>query len=195
MYFIFGFIYICIQLYVFKYIFCMIFLYSRQKANYVITGAIVTIIFLFFNWMSVPHYPPVRSSSKQKLCLSNLRVLQGSVEMYNMDHETDPMKELDIGVLLKEKYLKEEPNHPEKACNYLSKGDLSNEDDEGEVYCPVHGSVSNPNLDYDKYLIEHTTRKSNSERIADGVKEICNSILRFLIISLGIFNLYMIFRF
>ena len=92
-------------------------------------------------------YSPVfarRDYNRQKACFSNQRVLQGAVEMYNMDHDV-MLHEVNEGVielLKKGKYIKDnhffcptknEPGH------YLSQGDLC---EDGVIYCDYHGSVA-----------------------------------------------------
>ena len=75
-----------------------------------------------------------RYSTRTKACWSNIRVIQGAVEMYNMDVAT-MAKTLDIPELIKGKYLRSEPLLPEKDCHYDSFGDLSQD---GLVYCTHH---------------------------------------------------------
>ena len=75
-----------------------------------------------------------RYSTRTKTCWSNIRVIQGAVEMYNMDVAT-MAKTLDIPELIKGKYLRSEPLLPEKDCYYDSYGDLSQD---GFVYCTRH---------------------------------------------------------
>ena len=50
---------------------------------------------------------------------------------------------MDIDILIKEKYLKSEPSHPETSCKYIAFGDL---DRDGFVYCEYHGSVEAPGV-------------------------------------------------
>ena len=86
--------------------------------------------------MKSPQFAQARSTSKLKACYSNARVLQGAVEMYNMDHST-MMSNLDIPTLVKEHYLKSEPGKPEPECEYYNVGDLTGE---GYIACKKHGS-------------------------------------------------------
>ena len=80
------------------------------------------------------------ASSKQRICYSNIRVIQGAIEMYNAD-KTPMMKDYDVDILLQEKYLKSKPKPPEKNCHYSSDGDLSNG---GEIVCDFHGGLEKP---------------------------------------------------
>ncbi len=79
-------------------------------------------------------------SSRHKSCWSNIRVITGAVEMYNMDNDT-MMKELDIPLLVKNKYLYSAPSKVEKDCEYLSFGDLT---EDGFVYCILHAVPNIP---------------------------------------------------
>ena len=72
--------------------------------------------------------------------MSNIRVIQGAIEMYNMDYP-NKLKHLDrdaINELIKGKYLKDEPEKPDSECDLLSIGDLSKD---GIIYCIYHGDL------------------------------------------------------
>lgn len=86
--------------------------------------------------MAIPNFKKARDSAREKACFSNMRVLQGAVEMYNMDNSAD-MTNLDIQKLIKGGYLKTAPKGPEPECEYYSKGDLSSND--GKIACKKHG--------------------------------------------------------
>ncbi len=108
---------------------------------------------------------PLRHRSDPRLrCYSNIRVLQGAVEMYNMDSDVF-MKDLDFNSLIEGKYLKEKPIPPDKYCNYTNKGDLS---EEGQVYCVLHGGLT--------FDVDNTEEKRKKER-DDTVKNIKEGIM------------------
>ncbi|MBR4328859.1 MAG: hypothetical protein IKP71_03330, partial [Candidatus Riflebacteria bacterium] len=90
--------------------------------------------------MKSPHFANARSNARLKACFSNQRVMQGAVEMYNMDHST-MMTTLDIDTLVNEKYLKTAPSGPEPDCKYTTVGDLT---DDGYISCVKHGSPFEP---------------------------------------------------
>ncbi len=71
-----------------------------------------------------------------KACYSNQRVLQGAVEMYNMDSK-EMMSDYDEDILIKGDYLKSRPSKPSPECQYLGT-DL---DGVGSVYCTYHGDL------------------------------------------------------
>lgn len=103
---------------------------------------IIIVCFLFIlTFTSIAlAYKPYRPLARYKACLSNIRVIQGAVEMYNMDSPLmlKDLNENSIDSLLKGNYLKSEPSKPDYSCKYSSKGDLS---EDGEVYCEYHGGL------------------------------------------------------
>ncbi len=78
-----------------------------------------------------------RVSARPKACRSNIRVIQGAVEMYNMDI-SPMMEQLDIKNLINGHYLKEEPVKPEISCEYKNFGNLA---EGGFVFCKYHGDL------------------------------------------------------
>ena len=76
------------------------------------------------------------SPARIKGCYSNLRMLQGAVEMYNMDNDIK-MDNLDIDILLNHRYLRERPSHPETSCSYHGKNIIADD----FIYCDYHGDV------------------------------------------------------
>ena len=129
----------------------MIFHFKTLSRNFKYYGCIVCFIAFILAYMTMPrirffHYRHYRNPrDNMKFCMSNIRIIQGAVEMYNMDNDKEKMMEiLDIDMLIKEKYLKP-VSKPEISCEYYSVGDLSVD---GEVACKEHGSLSNPNEKY-----------------------------------------------
>ena len=100
---------------------------------------IIFIIFILYA-MSRPNVRPVTGYRIQKACYSNIRVLMGAAELYNMDvKEEEQMKSLDIKHLIKTKYLKDEPVLPDKEkCVYYSE---YIEEDGLYVWCKYHGDL------------------------------------------------------
>ena len=121
-----------------------------------------------------------RRSSRDKACFSNIRVIQGAIEMYNMDVST-MMEELNpktMDILVKEKYLKSYPTPPETSkCEYQSIGDLT---DAGIIFCKYHGDIEHlvycdyykDNFDenYEKFSQNASNEeiKRNIDRITKG---------------------------
>ena len=95
-----------------------------------------------------------RDIPRYRSCLSNIRVIQGAVEMYNMDHQT-PMEDIyedSIKTLVKEKYLKSPLQGPETSCKYTVNKKLFSEN--GVVYCEYHGGVDKEKIKPSAKFIE-----------------------------------------
>lgn len=80
-----------------------------------------------------------RADARLKSCNSNLRVIQGAVEMYNMDINPglDHIDAESLEVLNKYGYLKK-VGKPEISCEYKSIGNIS---ENGIVFCTYHGDI------------------------------------------------------
>ena len=108
---------------------------ERKKMNNKNYTIIFCLLFMFF----ICNSAFARPFAREKACFSNIRVIQGAVEMYNMDNDIK-MENLNIENLQKGYYLKGKPDKPETSCEYKSIGDLSKEG-EGIVFCTYHGDV------------------------------------------------------
>ena len=97
----------------------------------------ILIFSLFFIFLACNQVYARIPFARDKACLSNIRVIQGAVEMYNMDVAT-MMRTLDMDILIEGNYLKEEPSHPEISCEYSNVGDLGSY---GFVICKYHGDT------------------------------------------------------
>ena len=80
-----------------------------------------------------------RRGARQKACYSNMRILMGAVEMYNMDVAT-MTSILDQDQLYKGKYIKQLMVCPEtsKAATYSG---TNLDDGSGEIICSYHGGL------------------------------------------------------
>lgn len=72
-------------------------------------------------------------------CLSNMRVLLGAVEMYNMDN-SELMHEVDVDELFAQQYVRAVPECP-NGGEYSQTGDLA---EDGQIKCSVHNTVDDP---------------------------------------------------
>ena len=105
------------------------------------------IIITFFDPLA--SFRRVHHSARDKACYSNIRVIQGAVEMYNMDHQT-MMTTLDQNILISGKYIKS--NSPLQ-CPETSKNGTYYGDDlagEGYIYCDYHGDLAGNRPDLSK---------------------------------------------
>ena len=119
----------------------------------------VIICLLFFAFISNSAFAR-RVSARDKACFSNIRVIQGAVEMYNMD-KNEYMKTLDIDLLVESKYLEGKPYPPEVDCQYLSEGNLA---EDGKIYCKHHGIILNSEEE------RKISEKEKSDEIKDSLK-------------------------
>jgi prepilin-type N-terminal cleavage/methylation domain-containing protein len=119
----------------------MLYINNKKRAFSIIELLIVIGIIGILAAMAVPPHHGRRRYDSSKSCFSNIRVLQGALEMYNMDHSVmiPEMNEVVIDILVREKYLKEAPVGPiPRRCKYYNQGDLTNT---GVIYCEYHGSI------------------------------------------------------
>jgi competence protein ComGC len=85
--------------------------------------------------IAIPNFARARDNAQEKACNANMRVMTGAMEMYNMDH-SDPLKTLDLDVLLKKKYLMSQPKCPQQGTY-----SLEGTGDEAQVRCSKHGPL------------------------------------------------------
>ncbi|PKL49547.1 MAG: hypothetical protein CVV42_06075 [Candidatus Riflebacteria bacterium HGW-Riflebacteria-2] len=99
-----------------------------------------------------------RDEARAKACSANMRVMQGCIEMYNMDH-SEMMKTPEFsmfqegGVMMQEKLLRQPIQLPSEKCSYLFHGDFSIIDDvpeAGVIKCSEHGSVADIEAKYSR---------------------------------------------
>ena len=109
---------------------------KNRKGFTLIELMIVIAIIGILAAMAIPNFKKARASARQKACYSNIRVIQGAVEMYNMDVNS-MMTQLDINTLIGGNYLKSKPSSPETSCAYQG----ASLDGNGSVYCGWHGDV------------------------------------------------------
>lgn len=87
--------------------------------------------------IAVPNFKKAREQARGKSCAANMRVIQGAVEMYNMDHE-EMMKNLDFSLLTGNAgYLKSTPMCPSNGF-YSETDDLSIS---GTICCTIHNTA------------------------------------------------------
>ena len=100
-----------------------------KSCNYIVKGDLSKKGF----WGCETHGFALDSTIKQS-CFSNIRVICGAVEMYNMDNDKNPMTSLNIDKLLKGHYLSKMPVGPEEKCEYYM--------EDKEIKCKLHGSCN-----------------------------------------------------
>ena len=117
---------------------------KNRKGFTLIELMIVIAIIGILAAMAIPNFKKARASARQKACYSNIRVLQGAVEMYNMDNSAmlTKMDDSTQNVLIKQKYIKAPAPLvcPETSQNNPKYGgsDLT---ENGEITCSYHGGL------------------------------------------------------
>ncbi len=116
---------------------------KNRKGFTLIELMIVIAIIGILAAMAIPNFKKARWSARQKSCYSNIRVLQGAIEMYNMDNNTMMSSSLSLEGLKNGNYIKKVEdfqgnNTPETTCSYSISGDITSE---GQVVCGYHGAV------------------------------------------------------
>lgn len=95
-----------------------------------------------------------RDEARARACLANMRVMAGSIEIYNVDH-SEMLKKPDFsmflegGVMIKENLLKQPIRLPDDQCSYSFIGDFS-DPDTAVISCSAHGSVKDIDEKYSR---------------------------------------------
>lgn len=95
-----------------------------------------------------------RDEAYAKACAANMRVMNGSIELYNMDN-TPMLKDVseemvrEGGIIVKSGVLKQPIQKPTEKCKYIFTGDFSKVD-AGVISCEAHGTVDEIGKKYTK---------------------------------------------
>ena len=115
---------------------------KQSCLSILIQAIILCVITTCLTFMGLPNhfFRKPRASARQKACFSNIRVITGAIEMYNMDNniKISVVNDNMLEELVRNKYLKSLPTLPESKCEYRSEGDVSAN---GYVYCEYHGDI------------------------------------------------------
>ena len=114
---------------------------KNRKGFTLIELMIVIAIIGILAAMAIPNFQKARASARQKSCYSNIRIISGAIEMYNMDVPTMMLNCNDGNqdILVSGGYLKKKlVSEPERSCSYADTGDLTGT---GIVTCTYHGSA------------------------------------------------------
>ena len=150
---------------------------SENNPNYVgliflgIIKYLFASFFIFILLMLMNNNPGSGGSYRnmRKSCFSNIRLLNGATEMYNMDNSAkiNELNNSTIKILIDNKYLKKKLycfDLPEN--EYKSKGDISKD---GFIFCELHGNLDqsykgkNSEEDDQKLFIEAKAKAKNEK--------------------------------
>jgi prepilin-type N-terminal cleavage/methylation domain-containing protein len=110
---------------------------KNRKGFTLIELMIVIAIIGILAAMAIPNFKKAREQAREKACYSNIRVLLGAIEMYNMDH-SEMMDTPDQDSLTGAAgYLKAKVDCPESGGKYEG----SNLSKDGVLSCSIHGTV------------------------------------------------------
>ena len=134
----------------------------------IVESIIIFFILLIFVYISMPTFTCIRYSSEhlqKSYCKTNIRMLTGAVEMYNMDAKS-MMSSVDQNLLVKGGYIKTVLGKDYKTpCSYKTFGDLV---EEGIIYCELHGDIYGikiePGINMQDYKIQSEKAKKELEK-------------------------------
>lgn len=110
---------------------------KNRKGFTLIELMIVIAIIGILAAMAIPNFKRAREQAREKACYSNIRVLLGAIEMYNMDHSTMLDTADQTKLTGTNGYLKAAVNCPENGGSYSG----SNLSKDGVISCSIHGTV------------------------------------------------------
>lgn len=97
--------------------------------------------------IAIPNFSKARRQARLKACISNMRTMEGAVEMYMMDNNAndvtveDLVKTDDSNPLLKDKYLKKWPECKSGGTYTILEGSFP---EATEIKCDKHNTVNDP---------------------------------------------------
>ena len=131
---------ICIAIFIFILCFIFTFKYWNKTARKNIITCIVIYccinVFSVYTNFGVMCIKRDREGATRRACWSNIRIIAGAVDFYNMDNSV-MMESLDLKALYDGGYLGEEFSFPSDRCYYTSIDNLTNN---GFVCCTEHFS-------------------------------------------------------
>ena len=151
---------VCLAIFIFIVCFICTFKHWNKAARKNIITCIVVYcclnVFIVWSNFGIMCIRRDREGARRKVCWSNIRIISGAVEMYNMDNSV-MMENLDFMRLFNCGYLKEEFSFPSDYCYYTNIDNLS---DNGFVCCTEHFSP-NSELGSDGDCIQYDLNSDN----------------------------------
>lgn len=92
--------------------------------------------------IAVPNFNRARSQAKKKACVSNMKTIEGAVELYLMEKNVANGTNVDIKTLKSEGYIKSEPTCPANG-QYSIKVNAASGTTSGqtEIKCNIHQGI------------------------------------------------------
>lgn len=110
------------------------------KSVAIIIGVII--LYFLFDSLSLRLYRHrgSRDVAGVKACYSNIRVLMGAIEMYNMDNEEhfEVLTPSTQEILVAQGYIKRKVKCPDESGEYYNQGDIALD---SSVACTKHGAI------------------------------------------------------
>ncbi|MEZ7891525.1 MAG: prepilin-type N-terminal cleavage/methylation domain-containing protein [Candidatus Wallbacteria bacterium] len=93
--------------------------------------------------IAVPNFNRARLQAKKKACTSNMKTIEGAVELYNMENSVTEANVVQTATLSSMGYLKTEPKCPGAGSYTVANKALAGgTGKKTEVTCSIHGDLS-----------------------------------------------------
>ncbi|MDD5448659.1 MAG: prepilin-type N-terminal cleavage/methylation domain-containing protein [Actinomycetota bacterium] len=94
----------------------------REEGFTLVELMIVILILAILVAIAVPVYLKAQDNAKKNTCKSNLRTIDGSIQTYQANTESDFLPGTAVSQLVTWKYLKSEPKCPQGPTTYITTG-------------------------------------------------------------------------
>jgi competence protein ComGC len=92
--------------------------------------------------IAIPNFQKARTMARSKACIANMRVLEGALEMYDMDHDDSQIMNGQIEDFYGPAFIKEGYLRSPVKCKDNGEYKIIGAPDAPEIECSVHGTVS-----------------------------------------------------
>lgn len=92
--------------------------------------------------IALPNFQKARTMARSKACIANMRVLEGALEMYDMDHDDSQIMNGQIEDFYGPAFIKEGYLRSPVKCKDNGEYKIIGAPDAPEIECSVHGTVS-----------------------------------------------------
>ncbi len=139
--------------------------FDKRPLRVIIEAIICLIVISFLSFLAANnnYVYKNREDSNKRRCFSNIRMISGAVEMYNMD-VSEMMVSLDLDILTKNGYLRKKAIDGLK-CKFKTTGDLTKD---GFVYCEYHGDPSGE-IKGENLSIDVISKEDSQKQLKDKI--------------------------